>query len=143
MHSESEVTSMIFGLLQSTSIYDDSYSNMVTQPFQPDYYGDLTSCVRIRDTAYEIVMYERGVQMLCKTTKDVEDVIYWVLEDTIHTISYVKLLNKYKVDNVKTHLSYSKEIRSEHTTMIDQAFQDIGGVYLEWHKAGRRAQLES
>lgn len=64
MHSESEVTSMIFGLLQSTSIYDDSYSNMVTQPFQPDYYGDLTPCVRIRDTAYEIVMYERGVQML-------------------------------------------------------------------------------
>lgn len=143
MHSESEVTSMIFDLLQLTSIYDNAYSNMVTQPFQHDYYGDLTPCVRIRDTAYEIVMYERGVQMLCKTTKDVEDVIYWVLEDTIHTICYVKLLNKYKVDNVKTHLSYTKEIKNEHTTMIDQAFQDIGGVYLEWHKAGRRAQLES
>lgn len=143
MHTELEITNMIFRTLRLTSIYDDSYEKMVTQPFQPDYYGDLSPCVRIGEHAYELVMYERGVQMLSKTTKHVDDVIYWILEDTLNTIAHVKLLRKYKADNVNTRLTYTKDIVNELTTMVNQAFHDIGGIYEEWHKAGRRSQLES
>ncbi|MGG0813403.1 Imm63 family immunity protein [Paenibacillus alvei] len=142
MYSESELTNMIFRILRTTSIYNDIYANMVTQPFQLDYYGDLTPCVRIRENEYEIVIYERGVQMLSKKTKNVDDVIYWIVEEAIHTIAHVKLLHKYKADNVNTHLSYSKEIMNELRTMVDHAFQEMGGIYQEWHKAGRRKQLE-
>ncbi|CAH8711503.1 immunity 63 family protein [Paenibacillus thiaminolyticus] len=143
MHKEQEITARIIRLLQHTSIYDDSYENMVTQPFQQDYIGDLSPCVRIRDHAYELVMYERGVQMLRKSTKNVDDVIYWILEDTVSTIAHVKLLHKYKADNVNTRLRYTKEIIQELTSTVNQAFHDIGGIYEEWHKAGRRRELES
>ncbi|BFH14322.1 immunity 63 family protein [Paenibacillus melissococcoides] len=74
MHTEREITASIIRLLRLTSIYDDSYEKMVTQPFQQDDLGDLSPCVRIREHAYELVMYERGVQMLSKTTKNVDDV---------------------------------------------------------------------
>ncbi|MCY9543901.1 hypothetical protein M5X00_11995 [Paenibacillus alvei] len=43
---------------------------------------------------------------------------------------------------MNTHLSYSKEIMNELITMVDHAFQEMGGIYQEWHKAGRREQLE-
>ncbi|MDQ0493381.1 Imm63 family immunity protein [Paenibacillus brasilensis] len=37
--------------------------------------------------------------MLNKLTTDVEDVMYCIIEDTIHIIAHLNLLRKYKVDH--------------------------------------------
>ncbi|KAE8558691.1 immunity 63 family protein, partial [Paenibacillus polymyxa] len=104
---------------------------------------DLSPHVKVGKQGYTLQMYERGVQMLNKLTKDVEDVMYWIIEDTIHIIAHLNLLRKYKVDNRNTHLKYTKEIMKELTTEINKAFYEIGGIYQEWHEANRRATLEN
>lgn len=143
MLTKQEMIDRILHLLHKTSIYDPEYKRMVTQPFEEDYIGDLNPVVRVEERNYEVAMYERGVQMLSKRTKDADEVIFWILEDTIHTIAHIKLLLKYKVDNVNTHLKYTKDEIQEMTDMINESFVQIGGKYEEWHKAGKRKELES
>lgn len=143
MLTKQEMIDRVLHLLHKTSIYDHGYERMVTQPFEEDYIGDLNPVVRVGERNYEVAMYERGVQMLSKRTKDADEVIFWILEDTVHTMAHLKLLQKYKVDNVTTHLKYTKDKVREMTDMINESFLQIGGKYEEWHKAGKRKELEN
>ncbi|MGG3505048.1 immunity 63 family protein [Paenibacillus lautus] len=143
MLTKQEMIDRILHLLHKTSMYDSEYERVATLPFEEGYIGDLSPVVRVGEQDYELAMYERGVQMLSKRTKDTDEVIFWILEDTIHTIAHIKLLQKYKVDNVNTHLKYTKDEIQEMTDMIHESFLQIGGQYEEWHKAGKRKELES
>ncbi|KAF6569835.1 Imm63 family immunity protein [Paenibacillus sp. SEL3] len=143
IYSEQELIDMTIKLLEQTSIYEEQYEQYVRRPFCTDFYDDLSPYVQVSKRGYTLQMYERGIQMLNKLTKEEEDVIYWIIEDTIHIIAHLNLLRKYKVDNINTHLKYTKEIMKELTTSMNKAFYEIGGIYQEWHEANRRATLEN
>ncbi|KKD52479.1 immunity 63 family protein [Paenibacillus sp. P2(2022)] len=143
IYNEQEIIEMTVKLLEQTSMYEEQYEQYVSRPFRTGFYDDLSPHVKVGKQGYTLQMYERGVQMLNKLTKDVEDVMYWIIEDTIHIIAHLNLLRKYKVDNRNTHLKYTKEIMKELTTEINKAFYEIGGIYQEWHEANRRATLEN
>lgn len=143
MLTKLEIIDQILHLIQKTSIYDPEYERVATLPFEEGYIGDLSPVVRVGEQDCELAMYERGVKMLSKRTKDTVEVVFWILEDTIHTIAHLKLLQKYKVDNVTTHLKYTKDEIQEMKDMINESFLQIGGQYEEWHKAGKRKELES
>ncbi|MEB4784113.1 immunity 63 family protein [Paenibacillus jamilae] len=139
IYNEQEIIEMTVKLLEQTSMYEEQYEQYVSRPFRTGFYDDLSPHVKVGKQGYTLQMYERGVQILNKLTKDVEDVMYWIIEDTIHIIAHLNLLRKYKVDNRNTHLKYTKEIMKELTTAINK----IGGIYQEWHEANRRATLEN
>ncbi|MGQ4681129.1 Imm63 family immunity protein [Paenibacillus polymyxa] len=143
IYNEQEIIEMTVKLLEQTSMYEEQYEQYVSRPFRTGFYDDLSPHVKVGKQGYTLQMYERGVQMLNKLTKDVEDVMYWIIEDMIHIIAHLNLLRKYKVDNRNTHLKYTKEIMKELTTEINKAFYEIGGIYQEWHEANRRATLEN
>ncbi|WP_456289942.1 immunity 63 family protein [Paenibacillus sp. AK002] len=143
MLTKLELIDRILHLLHKTSIYDPEYERVATLPFEEGYIGDLSPVVRVGEQDCELAMYERGVQMLSKRTKDPDEVVFWILEDTIHTIAHLKLLEKYKVDNVTTHLKYTKDEIQEMKDMINESFLQFGGQYEQWHKAGKRNELES
>ncbi|MGO4953485.1 hypothetical protein C5G87_06400 [Paenibacillus peoriae] len=143
IYSEQELIDMTIKLLEQTSIYEEQYEQYVRRPFRTDFYDDLSPYVQVGKRGYTLQMYERGIQMLNKLTKEEEDVIYWIIEDTIHIIAHLNLLRKYKVDNINTHLKYTKEITKELTTAMNKAFYEIGGIYQEWHEANRRGALEN
>ncbi|KAF6561226.1 immunity 63 family protein [Paenibacillus sp. EKM202P] len=143
IYREQEIIDMTIKLLEQTSMYEEQYEQYVRRPFRTDFYDDLSPYVKVGKQGYTLQMYERGVQMLNKLTQDVEDVMYWIIEDTIHIIAHLNLLRKYKVDNQNTHLKYTKEIMKELTTAMNNAFYEIGGIYQVWHEANRRAMLEN
>ncbi|MFB8735380.1 hypothetical protein ACEQPO_21270 [Bacillus sp. SL00103] len=40
-----------------------------------------------------------------KRTKVADEVIYWILEDTIFLTVYIDMMRKYQVDNIQTHFT--------------------------------------
>lgn len=117
----------------------ESYVNRLGESFK----WEGAPYVEIGDGHYVVTIYERCVPSLSKKLKNVEEVLYWLLEDMIFTAAHVSLLKKYGVDNVKTHLDYTSEVWQEIEDNVRTAFQRIGEPYLTWHLEDKRRELET
>ncbi|MEW4370096.1 Imm63 family immunity protein [Paenibacillus kandeliae] len=129
-------------LLQRTDTYRERQREMAASAFDPSWYGDLQPHIQVNNDHYLLELYERGSNMMSKQTTQTDDVIYWILEDVIFSNAYILLMEKYKVDNITTHLKLTPDIMTELDGMVNAAFDRIGGVYQQWHQQGRRHQIE-
>lgn len=143
IYTESELIQQILDLLRQTNIYQENYAEMVASAFSKTWYGDLEPHIEIEADRYRIQLYERGILSVDRATRQAEDVIYYVLEEIIFATVHIGMLHKYKVDNKERHLQYTPEIMAEISGTVNDAFHQIGGIYEEWHLAGRRSQLHN
>ncbi|CAI6055970.1 hypothetical protein PAECIP112173_01587 [Paenibacillus sp. JJ-100] len=136
-----ELTERLLQLLSKT-VYSkeqmESYVNRLGESFK----WEGVPYVELGETCYIVTIYERGVPSLTKKLEQVEEVLYWLLEDMIFTTAHVTLLNKYGVDNLTTHLKYTNEVWRELEENVQAAFEMIGEPYLTWHQEGKRRELE-
>lgn len=72
---------------------------------------------------YIVIIYECGMFMLKKKLKQIEMVIYWLLEDIIFIMVYVEMLKKYDVDNINIYLKYMSELIQEMDYNVMNVFQ--------------------
>ncbi|MNI99571.1 hypothetical protein D3C73_1586850 [compost metagenome] len=56
----------------------------------------------------------------------------------IYESAYLYLMDKYKADSPTSRLLFTPEIKKEVKETIDEAFTRIGGVFDEWHRAGKQ-----
>ncbi|ANF97282.1 Imm63 family immunity protein [Paenibacillus bovis] len=143
MYTESQLIEQIIALLQQTDIYQDDHHRMVASAFSHTWRGDLEPHIKVEPETYRIQLYERGILSVDRPTTHAEDVIYYVLEEIIFATVHIGLLRKYEVNNRDRHLQYTDAVMAEINQGVNQAFHQIGGIYEEWHLAGRRSQLHN
>ncbi|MED0850801.1 Imm63 family immunity protein [Bacillus altitudinis] len=90
-----------------------------------------------------IFLYERGIKVLHKRTKEADEVVYWILEDTIFLSVYLDMMRQYQVDNIHTHLPNDPSIHKQIVERVHESFRAIGGLYEKWHHEGKRASIET
>lgn len=76
-------------------------------------------------------------------TKEADEVIYWILEDTIFLTVYIDMMRQYQVDNIQTHLPNDPSIHQQIVERVNESFRAIGGLYEQWHHEGKRASIET
>lgn len=138
IYHANQIIEKITTLLQKTTIYDQQHHmKWVRAPFFDQEPFELSPYVQITDKGYVLQMYERNVQMLNKLTTDVDDVVYWILEDTIHLILHTDRLQR------QQDSSYTARDEISIEEQANQAFSEIGGIYEQWHHQHRRSTLET
>ncbi|MGG4171302.1 immunity 63 family protein [Bacillus safensis] len=139
-----ELIKRIDTCLQMTSLPRDIYELYIARPFQTTgFFDDLSPYVQIDPSGYILIQYERGIQMLHKRTKAADEVIYWILEDTIFLTVYIDMMRQYQVDNIQTHLPNDPSIHQQIVERVNESFCAIGGLYEQWHHEGKRASIET
>ncbi|WP_249704975.1 Imm63 family immunity protein [Bacillus zhangzhouensis] len=139
-----ELMKRIDTCLQKTSLPRDIYEPYIARPFQTTgFFDDLSPYIQIDRNDYILIQYERGVQVLHKRTTEADEVIYWVLEDTIFLTVYIDMLKQYQVDNIHTHLPHDPSIHKQIVERVNEAFRAVGGLYEKWHHEGKRASIEA
>ncbi|MGE6628950.1 Imm63 family immunity protein [Bacillus sp. NPDC077027] len=134
----------ILECLKKTPLDEDVYRRYMKRPFQKaGLLEDLSPYVKIDARGYILLQYERGIEVLRKRTNDAEEVIYWILEDTIFITVYLGMMKCYGVDQVHTHFPNDPRIHKEIVEAVNDAFRAIGGQYEKWHKEGRRTMIET
>ena len=141
IYTESQLIQQIIDLLQLTDIYQENHPEMVASAFSHTWRGDLEPHIEVEPERYRIQLYERGILSVDRPTLEAADVIYFVLEDIIYATVHIGLLRKYKVNNRDQHLQYTADVLAEISEGVDHAFHQIGGIYEQWHRAGRRHEL--
>lgn len=138
IYHANQIIEKITTLLQKTTIYDQQHHmKWVRAPFFDQEPFELSPYVQITDEGYVLQMYERNVQMLNKLTTDVDDVVYWILEDTIQLILHTDRLQR------QQDSSYTARDEISIEEQANQAFSEIGGIYEQWHDQHRRSTLET
>lgn len=138
IYPANQIIEKITTLLQKTTIYDQQHHmKWVRAPFFDQEPFELSPYVQITDEGYVLQMYERNVQMLNKLTTDVDDVVYWILEDTIQLILHTDRLQR------QQDSSYTARDEISIEEQANQAFSEIGGIYEQWHYQHRRSTLET
>lgn len=138
IYHANQIIEKITILLQKTTIYDQQHHmKWVRAPFFDQEPFELSPYVQITDEGYVLQMYERNVQMLNKLTTDVDDVVYWILEDTIQLILHTDRLQR------QQDSSYTARDEISIEEQANQAFSEIGGIYEQWHHQHRRSTLET
>ncbi|CAJ1316931.1 Imm63 family immunity protein [Paenibacillus nuruki] len=138
IYPANQIIEKITTLLQKTTIYDQQHHmKWVRAPFFDQEPFELSPYVQITDEGYVLQMYERNVQMLNKLTTDVDDVVYWILEDTIQLILHTDRLQR------QQDSSYTARDEISIEEQANQAFSEIGGIYEQWHHQHRRSTLET
>lgn len=138
IYHANQIIEKITTLLQKTTIYDQQHHmKWVRAPFFDQEPFELSPYVQITDEGYVLQMYERNVQMLNKLTTDVDDVVYWILEDTIQLILHTDRLQR------QQDSSYTARDEISIEEQANQAFSEIGGIYEQWHHQHRRSTLET
>lgn len=133
-----QIIEKITTLLQKTTIYNQQHHmKWVRAPFFDQERFELSPYVQITDEGYVLQMYERNVQMLNKLKTDVDDVVYWILEDTIQLILHTDRLQR------QQDSSYTTTDEISIAEQANQAFSEIGGIYEQWHHQHRRSTLET
>jgi len=140
IYTAEQIIARITSLLQKTTIYDQQqHSKWVYAPFFNQEPFELSPYVQITDEGYVLQMYERNVQMLNKLTTDVDDVVYWILEDTIQLILHTQRLHHQQDSSNSDTIQDSRSIQQQ----ANQAFSEIGDIYEQWHQQNRRSTLET
>ncbi|AOZ89781.1 hypothetical protein BK049_14430 [Bacillus xiamenensis] len=130
--------------LKKTALPQDIYEPYIARPFQTTgFFDDLSPYIEIESHGYILIQYERGVKVLNKRTKEADEVIYWILEDTIFLTVYLDMMRQYQVDNIQTHLPNDPSIHQQIVERVNEAFRAIGGLYEKWHHEGKRASIET
>lgn len=138
IYHANQIIEKITTLLQKTTIYDQQHHmKWVRAPFFDQEPFELSPYVQITDEGYVLQMYERNVQMLNKLTTDVDDVVYWILEDTIQLILHTDRLQR------QQDSSYTARDEISIEEQANQAFSEIGSIYEQWHHQHRRSTLET
>lgn len=139
-----ELIKRIDTCLQMTSLPRDIYEPYIARPFQTTgFFDDLSPYIQIDPSGYILIQYERGIQMPHKRTKAADEVIYWILEDTIFLTVYIDMMRQYQVDNIQTHLPNDPSIHQQIVERVNESFRAIGGLYEQWHHEGKRASIET
>ncbi|AWB44918.1 hypothetical protein DCC85_12270 [Paenibacillus sp. CAA11] len=142
VYEEQEIIGRIIDLLRQTSLYEDQYKKLVSGAFYPEngFHDDLAPYIEVLENGYQLVQYERGMLALNKFTDQVDVVIFWIMEDVLFRIAYLKLLEEYRNERP---LRFTADRVKEVTIMLHQAFAKIGDIYEQWHIEGRRSVIES
>ncbi|MDR0126626.1 MULTISPECIES: Imm63 family immunity protein [Bacillus] len=144
IQQKDELMKRIGTCLQKTSLPRDIYEPYIARPFQTTgFFDDLSPYIEIVQNGYILIQYERGVQVLHKRTTEADEVIYWILEDTIFLTVYLDMMKKYQVDNIHTHLPNDPSIHKQIVDRVNESFHAIGGLYEKWHHEGKRATIET
>ncbi|KEP26622.1 Imm63 family immunity protein [Bacillus zhangzhouensis] len=144
IQQKDELMKRIGTFLQKTSLPRDIYEPYIARPFQTTgFFDDLSPYIEIVQNGYILIQYERGVQVLHKRTTEADEVIYWILEDTIFLTVYLDMMKKYQVDNIHTHLPSDPSIHKQIVDRVNESFRAIGGLYEKWHHEGKRATIET
>ncbi|MGG1697732.1 Imm63 family immunity protein [Bacillus zhangzhouensis] len=144
IQQKDELMKRIGTCLQKTSLPRDIYEPYIARPFQTTgFFDDLSPYIEIVQNGYILIQYERGVQVLHKRTTEADEVIYWILEDTIFLTVYLDMMKKYQVDNIHTHLPNDPSIHKQIVDRVNESFRAIGGLYEKWHHEGKRATIET
>lgn len=130
--NKQEIADALTELLNRTSLPSNQLARNINRLFET-FKWEGVPYVEVSKTAYTVTIYERGMPMLKKRLKQTDEVLYWLLADIIFTIAHVELMKRHGVDNVHTHLKYTEAIYAELNADVQEAFQQIGGVYLRWH----------
>lgn len=139
IYTAQQIIEKITSLLQKTTIYDQQqHFKWIHAPFFDQERFELSPYIQITDEGYVLQMYERNVQILNKLTTDVDDVVYWILENTIQLILHTDRLYRQQQNS-----SYSNTDAPSIQAQANQAFSDIGGIYEQWHHQHRISTLET
>lgn len=139
-----ELIKHIYTCLKKTTLPEDIYEPYIARPFQTSgFFDDLSPYIQIDQYGYILIQYERGIEMLHKRTTDADEVIYWILEDTIFITVHIDMMKQYQVDNINTHLPNDPSIHKQIVERVNASFHAIGGLYEKWHHEGKRASIET
>ncbi|MCY7453785.1 Imm63 family immunity protein [Bacillus altitudinis] len=139
-----ELIKRIDSCLKKTSLPQDIYEPYIARPFQTTgFFDDLSPYIEIDPAGYILIQYERGIKVLHKRTKEADEVVYWILEDTIFLTVYLDMMRQYQVDNIHTHLPNDPSIHKQIVERVHESFRAISGLYEKWHHEGKRASIET
>ncbi|MFD1988479.1 Imm63 family immunity protein [Paenibacillus nicotianae] len=139
IYTAQQIIEKITSLLQKTTIYDQQqHFQWVHAPFFDQERFELSPYIQMTNEGYVLKMYERNGQILHKLTADVDDVVYWILENTIQLILHTDRLQRQQQDS-----SYLNTDEPFIQAQANQAFSDIGGIYEQWHYQHRISTLET
>lgn len=141
LYNTQQLIDQIMTHLHGTTLPQDNLYKMVEALFDEKHYPDLVPHIIVEPTCYRLQLHERGILIQERRTIQAEDAIYLVLEQVIHDSAYVMLLKKYSKDNITAHLKHTPDIINELMSIIHQAFEQIGGIFDEWHLSGRFKEL--
>ncbi|MGN7413441.1 Imm63 family immunity protein [Paenibacillus sp. SAF-068] len=139
--SKHQLAEILLQLLERTSFRREQMENYVNRLFETLKWDSVPYVESGKDT-YTVRIYERGLVSLEKRMKHSDEVIYWLLADIIFTATHVELMERHGVDNKQTHLNYSNEVMADLNMGVQEAFQQIGDPYFQWHQTGKRQELE-
>nr|WP_257215559.1 immunity 63 family protein [Bacillus pumilus] len=82
--------------------------------------------IQIDQHGYSLIQYERGIEVLHKRTRDADQVIYWILEDTMFLSVDLDRMKQYQVGNIHTHLPKDPSIHKKIVERVNESFRVIG-----------------
>lgn len=118
-------------LLKKTSLYSDEHVSKLNKAFERDTHDMCLNFEFFTDRA-KVFFYERG-QLVCELQAGETQVIYLIVNDVLYRI----VSEIVTCDENLIKRDGQKYIDSElEKSIMDKAFEEIGGVYDELHKQG-------
>lgn len=127
-----EIKNKCAALLKKTSLYSDEHCTKLCEAFEHKTYDMRLNFEFFSDKAdkAKVFFYERG-QLVCELRADETQVIYLITENVLYRIVSEIVMrdeNLIKRDG-KKYIDADLE-----KSLMNKAFEEIGGVYKEMHK---------
>jgi|GEM_PF-2591007 len=125
--------------LRKTNIYEDKYYYLIGRMFDFVYSNDMQLKIELSETEARLFTRERGQCVYEYFTKNIDDVIYFILYDLICIIAFNMTMAKYS-DGEKSMI-YTDDVRNYRKNLEETAFSSVGGIYEKWFKNGRTSLM--